>query len=75
MLVEQPIRIGEQIEVAGYTGTVDEVAFRVTRLRRADGHLILVPNATLMTAAIVNFSRRQAAIEPTPPPGHGPREG
>ncbi len=75
VLVEQPIRIGELIEVAGYTGTVDEVAFRVTRLRRADGHLILVPNATLMTATIVNLSRRRVAAEPTAPPDRGPREG
>ncbi len=74
VLVEQPIRIGELIEVAGYTGTVEEVAFRVTRLRRADGHLILVPNATLMTATIVNLSRRQAAAEPTTPADPGPRE-
>ena len=76
VLVEQPIRIGERIEVAGYTGTVEEVAFRVTGLRRADGDLILVPNAMLMTAPIVSLSRRQAAAtEPTPPRGRGPHEG
>ncbi len=75
VLLEQPIRIGELIEVAGYTGTVEEVAFRVTRLRRADGQLILVPNATLMTAPIVNLSRRRAAAEPPPPTDRGPRDG
>lgn len=67
VLVEQPIRIGERIEVAGYTGTVEEVAFRVTRLRQADGLLVLVPNALLMTAAIVNLSRRRGAAEPAAP--------
>lgn len=75
VLLEQPIRIGELIEVAGYTGTVEEIAFRATRLRRADGHVILVPNATLMTAPIVNLSRRRAAAEPPPPADRGPREG
>lgn len=59
VLVEQPIRIGDEIEVAGYSGTVAEIGFRVTRLRRADGHQVIVPNATLMTAAIVNLSRER----------------
>ncbi len=57
VLIERPFRIGDTIEVAGYTGVVDEISFRTTHLRTADGRLVIVPNGTLMTGPVVNVTR------------------
>ncbi len=65
VLVERPFRIGDTIEVAGHTGEVREISFRTTQLRTLDGREVIVPNASLMTDAVVNLSRypmRRAAI-------------
>lgn len=57
VLVERPFRIGDEIEVAGYSGSVEEIAFRTTQLRTADGLEVIVPNGTFMTSAVVNLTR------------------
>jgi small conductance mechanosensitive channel len=57
VLVERPFRIGDSIEVTGYSGTVEEISFRTTQLRTDDGREVIVPNGTFMTAAVVNLSR------------------
>jgi small-conductance mechanosensitive channel len=57
VLVERPFRIGDTIEVAGYSGSVDEISFRTTQLRTDDGREVIVPNGTFMTSAVVNLTR------------------
>lgn len=57
VLVERPFRIGDTIEVGAHTGEVREISFRTTRLRTLDGREVIVPNATLMTEAVVRFPR------------------
>ena len=37
VLVERPFRIGDTISVMGESGTVEEIAFRTTMLKTADG--------------------------------------
>jgi len=65
ILVERPFRIGDEIEIAGYTGEVQEISFRTTQLRTADGRQVVVPNGNLMTSPLANMSRyplRRAAV-------------
>jgi small conductance mechanosensitive channel len=57
VLIERPFRIGDNIEVTGYTGTVLEISFRTTQLRTDDGREVIVPNGTFMTSAVVNLTR------------------
>ena len=57
VLVERPFRIGDTIEVSGYTGVVEEISFRTTQLRTDDGREVIVPNGTFMTTAVVNLTR------------------
>jgi small conductance mechanosensitive channel len=56
-LVERPFRIGDAIEVSGYSGSVEEISFRTTQLRTDDGREVIVPNGTFMTSAVVNLTR------------------
>jgi small conductance mechanosensitive channel len=57
VLVERPFRIGDTIEVTGYTGIVEEISFRTTQLRTADGREVVVPNGTFMILPVVNLTR------------------
>ena len=57
VLIERPFRIGDSIEVGGYSGTVEEISFRTTQLRTDDGREVIVPNGTFMTSPVVNLTR------------------
>jgi small-conductance mechanosensitive channel len=57
LLLQQPFDIGNDIEVAGYSGTVVDVDLRATEIRTFDGKTVLIPNADVYTSAITNFSR------------------
>lgn len=70
ILVERPFRIGDTVQVDGHTGVVQEISFRTTQLRTDDGREVVVPNAILMTNAVVNLTRyptRSAKVTVTVP--------
>ena len=58
MLLENQIRQGDFIEVAGKSGTVEEVTLRYVRLRDGEGAVHYVPNGTITTVS--NHSRQFA---------------
>ena len=51
LLIYRPIRSGERISVAGFTGTVVRIDLRYTVLQH-EGERILIPNAVLFTNPI-----------------------
>ncbi len=57
LLLQQPFHVGETIGVKGFDGTVLAIELRTTELRAADGRLVIVPNADVMSNPIVNYSR------------------
>src|SRR2546423_3610527 len=57
VLIERPFRIGDTIDVSGYTGLVEEISFRTTMLRTADGREVIVPHVDFMTSAVGNLTR------------------
>jgi small-conductance mechanosensitive channel len=59
LLVERPFRIGDTITVNTFTGTVEDVHMRVTKLRTADGQRVLIPNALIFDSAVVNTTAYQ----------------
>lgn len=48
---------GDWIKGAGIEGTVEEIGFRTTKVRRFDKGLTTIPNDKLAGDAVVNFSR------------------
>lgn len=52
LLLQEPFRIGDQIIVAGYEGTVEHIDIRTTRIRTYQGEEVIVPNATVFTSEI-----------------------
>jgi MscS family membrane protein len=58
LYTQQPIKIGDFCRIGGDTGTVEEIGLRMTRIRTLANTLISIPNATLATQSIDNFSAR-----------------
>ncbi len=56
ILVERPFRIGDTIQVDAHTGVVEQIAFRTTMLRTADGRQVVLPNNTLLTTPVTNHT-------------------
>jgi small-conductance mechanosensitive channel len=57
LLLQQPFRVGEAISVAGFDGTILAVDLRATEMSTFDGRLVSIPNATMLTNPIINFTR------------------
>lgn len=59
-----PIENGDYIEVDGLMGKVEDVEIRMTRIRKTNGELVLVPNATIFKNKVtVLTNKRHRRIE------------
>lgn len=57
LMVEQPIRIGDLIEIGDDdVGHVERIHARFTRVRRTDGIDVLLPNSKLLEETVVNWT-------------------
>ncbi|WP_170292286.1 mechanosensitive ion channel family protein [Xanthomonas maliensis] len=56
LIVLRPMRDGDHVVVAGQEGVVDEIRIFQTRLRTFDERMVTLPNSTITTAPIVNYS-------------------
>src|SRR5690606_2751967 len=56
LLFEQTLRPGDMVEVGGQRGTVNQLRMRATVLRTADNVEVLVPNKTLLTSTVANYT-------------------
>ncbi|MBW2397830.1 MAG: mechanosensitive ion channel [Deltaproteobacteria bacterium] len=65
LLFERPIQTNDVIEVGTLLGTVRRIGIRSSTLRTLDGAEVIVPNATLVSDTVVNWtlSDRQRRIE------------
>ncbi|MCX6075402.1 MAG: mechanosensitive ion channel [Campylobacterales bacterium] len=58
IIVFRPFKIGDLIETAGATGNVKEINLFSTILEAADRSTITIPNSTIISKNITNFSNR-----------------
>ena len=52
----QPAAVGDFVESGGLSGTVKEIGMMYTRLQAPDGRIIHIPNSTLCTAQVINYT-------------------
>lgn len=52
LLLTQPFRIGDQIIVSEYEGTVEDIQTRATLIRMYDGRRVVIPNTDLFTQSV-----------------------
>ncbi len=56
LLIEQPVRVGDTVEVDGITGTVIAINTRSAKIRNADNKVFIVPNSFFLEKGIVNWN-------------------
>lgn len=52
LLLQEPFRLGDQIIVNGYEGTVEEITIRSTQIMTYQGERVVLPNAIVFTSPI-----------------------
>ncbi|SRR6266487_4099550 len=68
ILMERPFHIGDEISTAMYTGQVENIEIRATKLRLVSGEQITIPNAMVFGGIVVNntyYGERRATITVT----------
>jgi potassium-dependent mechanosensitive channel len=58
ILLEQPIHVGDFIEVDGLLGTVEKISFRSTTIRTNDSLVVIIPNNRFLEKHVINRSYR-----------------
>lgn len=53
LLLSAPFRIGDEIEVSGQKGEVEDIQIRATLLRAEDGRRVVIPNTNLFTTMLL----------------------
>ncbi len=58
IMLDQPFRVGDRIEIQGLGtwGDVVDIGLRSTRIRTRDNRLVIVPNNSISTDQIVNYT-------------------
>lgn len=60
LLIERPFRIGDWVTINGQDGKVVKIALRTTWLRTRDNIFTMIPNDSVASSEIVNFSTEGA---------------
>ncbi len=58
IFLDLPFVVGDHIQVGNMSGDIEKIGFRSTRLRAADGNLMMIPNRLLTSQSLENMSER-----------------
>lgn len=58
IFLDRPFTIGHFVSYNGYTGTIEQIGFRSTRLRTLYGHLVTIPNSNIVVTEVENIGVR-----------------
>lgn len=56
---DKSFQLGDWISIGDVEGTVEDIGFRSTRIRRFDQALVTVPNSQFIKGGVVNYSARK----------------
>jgi len=56
LMGERPVKTGDLVEIAGNMGVVEDIQIISTSIRTIDGLYIRIPNETVFTSSITNYS-------------------
>lgn len=55
----RPFKVGDFVECAGTAGIVEEIQIFTTRMRSGDNKTIIIPNSSVLSGNIVNYSTKE----------------
>ena len=56
ILITRPFKVDDFIEAQGHSGTVEDIRITSTRIRTSDNKVIYIPNGSLSSGTITNYS-------------------
>lgn len=56
ILMDRPFRIGDNVEVDGTFGTIEEITLRSTRLRTLNNQIMVMPNIQMINQKLINHT-------------------
>jgi small-conductance mechanosensitive channel len=56
LLFERPVKVGDRVELADLEGEVRRIGIRATTVRTWDGADVIVPNASLISDRVINWT-------------------
>jgi len=56
LLFERPVRVGDILEIKGVGGEVTKIGFRSSTVHAFDGSDLIIPNATLISEPVTNWT-------------------
>ena len=59
LMLDKPFVIGDWIEIIGLEGVVEDISFRSTRLRTFTQGQVVIPNAQISNANLINWTRME----------------
>ena len=60
ILTDKPFDIGDFVEIGVYKGTVEDITFRSTRLKKdLDSAIVTIPNSVVTSEYVVNWNKHQ----------------
>jgi len=62
LLVERPLKVGDELHVEGQRGTVEDISLRATRVRLSNNTVVVIPNQQLQSGLISGRSERGEAV-------------
>ncbi|MDY7004233.1 MAG: mechanosensitive ion channel [Cyanobacteriota bacterium] len=60
ILIAQPIKVGDFIEVDDLSGVVEKTSIRSTVIRTIDGIFVIIPNNSIVEQNIINWSHKDS---------------
>ena len=57
IIVDKPFSVGDWIQTNNYSGTVEDISFRSTRLRMTDNTVVTIQNSTLSNEPVINYAK------------------
>lgn len=66
LLAARPFRLGDQVVIQSYEGTITQIQLRATTLKTYDGSVVYIPNQEVFQASVINHTaspiRRSAVM-------------
>jgi small-conductance mechanosensitive channel len=63
VISDSVIRKGDYIKLdSGFEGTVEEIGWRITKIRHWQGNLVILPNSKLSDAVVTDFEKPEASM-------------
>lgn len=62
LLVEQPIKVGDVVEVENMSGSILSIGTRSTKIKNADDKIFIVPNSFFLEKAVLNGTYEASVV-------------